>query len=345
MRLFNRGHGRSTPTALKTRQTDEFADHALLELKSVGAEAIRRALEAREGRYMKSVLEDSYFQLESLVIVPKDREIARRFEEFLATHESVAPDFRRAFFKQVVQPEYRSSRGSLVRVNDGFSVTIQLRSESLETPTDEEGFQISLRGRRALFDAEAALSGPFKRGADPGGLGNAEAGAMNVRADTVGRAAATPQRGDRATGQASATLSVTLSDGRGIHPHQLALPALLGREPERAGAMAGWTGLPIDATYTSRQHLVVFELLGMAYYALADAASLAATRSDGVCLEPGRHYPLAPGQRVVLYLGTLPDQGGSPLPPGPADEYAVVELSLLPSVLQDAGTPRPRAVR
>ena len=84
----------------KTRQTDEFVDSILLELKSVSAQAVKQAIESREARYMKSVLEESYFLLDSLVISPKDREVAKKFEEFLTTHETVDTEFRKKFFQQ-----------------------------------------------------------------------------------------------------------------------------------------------------------------------------------------------------------------------------------------------------
>lgn len=90
----------SNSRVLRTRPTDDFADSILLELKSVASEAIKNALEERENKYMKSILDESYFLLDSLIIIPKDREIAKRFDDFLTTHESVDSDFRHHFFNK-----------------------------------------------------------------------------------------------------------------------------------------------------------------------------------------------------------------------------------------------------
>lgn len=53
---------------LQTREMDAFADNVVFELKTLISSAITRALEERESRYMRSILEESFFSLESLVI-------------------------------------------------------------------------------------------------------------------------------------------------------------------------------------------------------------------------------------------------------------------------------------
>ena len=98
----------SNSEILKTRVTDEFADSIQLELKSVAAEAIKLALEERENKFMRSILDESYFLLDSLIIIPMDREIAKRFDEFLVTHETVDENFRNHFFQKILQKEYES---------------------------------------------------------------------------------------------------------------------------------------------------------------------------------------------------------------------------------------------
>ncbi len=345
---FGNGKGK-----LKTRQTDEFADLVLLELKSVSANAVRAALEATETRYMRSILDESYFGLESMVITPRDREIARRFEEFLSTHESVDPDFRRNFFRQVVQPEYRSTRGSLVRVGSDFAATVQLGTESLDPLTDEEGFQISLRGRRLLFDAVASLSGPFRREAP---TGTAPQGTPRQRftpaafplfvSEEAGRAGIVPV--SPATEEKRAmceSVLVQLTDGRGVSQHRIELPVVVGREPVERTLPAGWTSLRVDATYTSRQQLVLFDLLGTVHYALAAGSSLSVLRADGVLLERSSHYALLPHERVTLHFGVDPDQLSARAPLGHPADFAVLELLLdTDAAASSGGTPRPRAV-
>ena len=49
---------------LNTQQTDEFADRISLELKTSAVEAITQVLEEKEGKYLKSILETSFFPLQ-----------------------------------------------------------------------------------------------------------------------------------------------------------------------------------------------------------------------------------------------------------------------------------------
>ena len=82
MGMFDFLKGSNSPASepkLKTRFTDAFADSIQLELKSVATEAIKLALEERENKYMKSILDESFFLIDSLLITPKDREVAQRF--------------------------------------------------------------------------------------------------------------------------------------------------------------------------------------------------------------------------------------------------------------------------
>ena len=67
---------------ISSNNTDNFADTLLVELKASSTSAIIKAVNKIESKYMKSVLEESYFPLQSLTFVPNDVEVAR-FEEFL----------------------------------------------------------------------------------------------------------------------------------------------------------------------------------------------------------------------------------------------------------------------
>jgi hypothetical protein len=254
MDLFKSGGAKPSVETFKTRHTDEFADSVLLELKSVATDAVKRAIEGRETRYMKAVLDESYFVLDSLVITPKDRDIAQKFDEFLATHEAVDPQFRRQFFQQVIQREYRSSRGSSVRVPAEFEVTVQLGQDSLENLTSEEGFQISLKGRRISFAAEASLSGPLKREASTGRFGKAFSTPPPV-APTMDPTPATASRTSPMHQPSDRSVDILLTDARGSSQHTLTLPALIGREPGPTCEEFGLSPLRVQSTYVSRQQL------------------------------------------------------------------------------------------
>jgi hypothetical protein len=338
MDLFKSGGTKPSVETFKTRHTDEFADSVLLELKSVATEAVRRAIEARETRYMKAVLDESYFVLDSLVITPKDRETAQKFDEFLTTHEAVDPDFRRQFFQQVIQREYRSSRGSSVKVPPEFEATVQLGQDSLESLTSEEGFQISLKGRRISFTVEASLSGPLKREVSTSRFGKAFSAQPPASPTRDEATAFSGQPGDKLR-RAASKLDIKLTDALGTSQHTLALPALIGREPEPMSEQYGLSPLSVQSTFVSRQQLVVLEVAGHVYYFLPDSASLSCVRADGLVLEKLKLYPLDAHTSTVLRSGIPPEGVSASHLEGPNTDYAVIQLSLA----GHKGTPRPKA--
>jgi hypothetical protein len=346
MDLFKSGGTKPSVETLKTRHTDEFADSVLLELKSVATDAVKRALEARETRYMKTVLDDSYFVLDSLVITPNDREVAQKFDDFLTTHEAVDPQFRRQFFQQVIQREYRSSRGSSVRVPAEFEATVQLGKDSLETLTSEEGFQISLKGRRISFTVEASLSGPLKREASAGRVGKALS-AQPTATTTATRepAAAFSSRANDSPQHGNHKVEIQLTDARGSSQHTLVLPALIGREPGPMCEQFGLSPLRVQSTYVSRQQLVLLDVMGRVYYFLPDSASLSCVRADGLVLEKLQLYPLDTHTATVLRSGIPPEGADASHLQGGHTDYAVIQISLASGERPiHEGTPRPRAV-
>ena len=46
---------------LNTRELDTFADNVIYELKTLISNAVAEALEEKESRYLRSILEDSFF--------------------------------------------------------------------------------------------------------------------------------------------------------------------------------------------------------------------------------------------------------------------------------------------
>ena len=68
---------------ISSNNTDNFADTLLVELKASSTSAITNAVNKIEGKYMKSVLEESYFPLQSLTFVPNDVEVARPLKNSL----------------------------------------------------------------------------------------------------------------------------------------------------------------------------------------------------------------------------------------------------------------------
>jgi len=335
----------STSEILKTRVTDEFADSIQLELKSVAAEAIKLALEERENKFMRSILDESYFLLDSLIIIPMDREIAKRFDEFLVTHETVDENFRNHFFQKILQKEYRSQRGGIVQIALDFLPTVQLGQSSLENLTQEEGFQVSMKGRRISFEAQANLSGPFKKEKSSHHFSSISVDSESPkRPKTVDFVFDSKEKIPNIN---SSIVNIKVFDSNGITVHRSVTPVLLGRESSIAISMGADVSIVlIDSRYVSRQQLVLVNILGDCFYYVPEQASLTCMRTDGSVLEKMKLYKLMPQHAETLNLGIDSSKMNSSRPEGSSSDYAVIDLSLSEAEphLTPTGTPRPRAV-
>jgi hypothetical protein len=107
----------------------------------------------------------------------------------------------------------------------------------------------------------------------------------------------------------------------------------------------GVNPLSVQATFVSRQQLVLLELMGRVYYFLPDSASLSCVRADGLVLEKLKLYPLDAGASTVLRSGIPPEGAGAEHLQGSNADYAIIQLRLAGSgSSHHEGTPRPRAV-
>ncbi len=353
--LFGRKSDEKGVEHLATRETDSFANGVLFEIKAVVGSAIAQALQDKEGRYMKSILQESHFLLQGVSIKALDRETARLMEDFIATHESIEPDFRRNFFRQVLQSEYRSSGGARVRVSPDLVPVIELDRQTLEPQTEDESFILSLKGRRVRFEAQAVLEGPVRNAAAPAAqeaprstassLGRAIAGTGHDPRTAPGRTS-TQERGFHQAGHAAATeVRITVHDRVGRRTWQVPLPVILGRDVSHTRSQEGVHGVELDATYVSRRQLLVFELLGQVYCFVPRSASLTFSTHDQQVLRAECLQPLVPGAALRLTGGVPLDTLLPPVQRESAADYPVIELERVDAAAigQDA-TPRPRAV-
>jgi len=338
--LFKLSNDKDAAQMLPSRDMDSFADNVLFELKTVTTVAITQALEARESNYMRSILDESYFLLESLVIKALDAQAIKDMESFLSNHKAIDPEFRRKFFSKVLQREYRSKRGASVRVDPQLEPIVEFAANAFDDKTDDETFIITLKGRQIRFEAQAVLQGPisknkpnsanfFASGATQSGLAQAVSSSMKLKAQ-----------------DAKAMIHLTLHDRRGTSEQVTALPITLGREGKRWAQEKGGLGIDVDATYVSRQQLVIFELLGNVYFFVPSSASLTCTLATSTVLRPDQLYALPSGQSMTLH-GGIP-VGGNDHAPASRDQHADFPVFVLRFV--DSGTehneatPRPKAV-
>jgi hypothetical protein len=304
-------------------------------LKTIISEAIKNVLEERENRFMKSILDESFFRLESLIIVPTDRDLAIRLEDFFGEHERYESDFKRIFFKQLMQSEYRSSRGGTVRVDSDFLPAIQLDQSSLESITDDEKFQITLKGRQIRFKANATLDGPIKRSAtkiEP---------PIPDQSPSYGQESPLFGQNTHRESSPQPKLQVKLLDSNGVSYHSLTIPALIGRDPVSMAEKFNCSFLKVESTYVSRLQIYVFEMLGEVCYVIPGQSSLVCMTSDGFTRLKKTIYPLDTRGSEVLNLGVSLDYQSTSPPQGPSSDYAIIELSVLSN---PGDTPKPRGV-
>ena len=331
--------GRQTVETLPTRQMDSFADNVLFELKTVTSVAITQALEAREPHYMRSILDESYFALESLIIRTLDAQTVKDMETFLSNHEAIDPDFRRKFFAQVLQREYRSKRGAWVRVDPALDPIVEFDLGALDNKTEDEAFIISLKGRQIRFEAQAVLQGPISKN-KPGRSPSVPAGSAQSGLAQAVVAAGKPQGH-----LVQQRIHVTVHDRRGKTEQLLALPILMGKDGHKYAEQRGAMGMDVDATYVSRQQLIVFEVLGNIYCFVPSSASLNCSLDNAVTMRADQQYPLQAGQMLTL-LGGIPADGHE-IPATRSDhaDFPLIELRALNATAQRSdATPRPKAV-
>ncbi len=312
---------------ISSNNTDNFADTLLVELKASSTSAITNALSKIEGKYMKSVLEESYFPLQSLTFVPNDVEVARTLEEFFRVHEDINPDFRKVFCKSFLQKEYFSDRGAKVIIDDKFVPIFKIDVSSLEERSEDEKYLISIKGRKILFSSHANLGNPKKDY-------TREAGRINVNADSELKEV-----------KNKVVVKLLISDKDGHRSENVTLPTLIGKNPDNACIDFGITPIYIKAKYVSRHQIFIYSILDKMYYFVPDEATLTCRSGEGDIIEHGRNYSVkVSGER--LYLG-IPPENTRPLNANldPA-EFPVLEIQPFShegKVISDK-TPRPTVV-
>ena len=312
---------------ISSNNTDNFADTLLVELKASSTSAITNAVSKIEGKYMKSVLEEAYFPLQSLTFVPNDVEVAHSLEEFFRVHEDINPDFRKVFCKSFLQKEYFSDRGAKVIIDDKFVPIFKIDVSSLEERSEDEKYLISIKGRKILFSSHANLGNPKKDYTKEDSLKsvNANSELKEVKNKVV--------------------VKLLISDKDGHRSENVTLPTLIGKNPDNACIDFGITPIYIKAKYVSRHQIFIYSILDKMYYFVPDEATLTCRSGEGDILEHGRNYSIkVSGER--LYLG-LPPENTRPLNANldPA-EFPVLEIQPFShegKVISDK-TPRPTVV-
>ena len=333
---------------LKTHSTDDFADGIVIELRAVVSAAIATALEALEGRYLRSVLEQSHFTLDALAIRSLDFDTMRQLEDFLNRHESIQANFRDNFFAQIVQPEYRSSRGAIVKATAPLAPLIEISAASMESETEDESYRISLKGRRIRFEAQASLGGPVRTqptGADA--TTTMEPPNQPLRAERTSQPERAPTPGNLPHGRSDVLVTLRVRDSDGERSFLCALPLQLGRATSAAPSAGALGAQRIDlrSTYVSRQQLVIFEVMGAVLAMVPTEASLSCAMADKKVMQPDRVYRIQPNVPMILTAGVPNGADVTGLDLDDRGQYPQIEIALNQATQMEEGTPRPRATR
>ena len=312
---------------ISLNNTDNFADTLLVELKASSTSAITNAINKIEGKYLKSVLEESYFPLQSLTFVPNDVEVARTLEEFFRVHEDINPDFRKVFCKSFLQKEYFSDRGAKVIIDDEFVPNFKIDVSSLEERSEDEKYLISIKGRKILFSSHANLGNPKKNFTK-----------SNSRVNNNGNSEIKEIKN-------KVVVKLLISDKDGHRSENVTLPTLIGKNPDDACIDFGITPIYIKAKYVSRHQIFIYSILDKMFYFVPDEATLTCRSGEGNILEHGRNYSIkVSGER--LYLG-VPPENARPLNANvdPA-EFPVLEIQPFSHAgkANSDKTPRPTVV-
>lgn len=316
------------------RTEDSWAESIGVELKGLITQAILAELATREEKYLLNILARSQFLIESLVVTPLDLETSRRFESFLEVHSQIAADFKNEFFKSLLETQYRSNRGALVTTAPDFQPTVQFLSESLEQPSQDEVYQVSLRGRRLRFRVSVTLAGPVAR---PNKEAFLKSGSREI----------TPSPDSFGGLSLGETFVVKIWDAEGEREMEVTSPCILGRESPAAAELGGVSFVTLHGRYVSRRHLVLVSVMDETYFFLHEAASLSCLASDGSVLARSSVYSLPKQAALSLVMGA-PEVGDQPkFGPDAADQFPMVVIARKGVVMpvSTQATPRPRAVR
>ena len=311
-------------TSLKTHKTDEFADRISVELTTAAVEAITEILQLKEGKYLKSILEESFFPLQSLVFIPSDFQTAKSVEEFIRIHKAIDKNFKNSFLRGVLQSEYCSNRGGTVIVSEDFVPEIQLDEKSIENRSDEENFQISLGGRKILFRAEAILGTPIRKEVflQSNNLRQSHHNVLDQKKRKKAK--------------------LLISDGDGHREVDVVVPFIIGRVPGKDCLDYGVEPIHINAKFVSRRQMFIFEMIEQVFCLIPESASLTCSTLNGERLKPGKVYSINSHTGDRFYFGVPLDHDGPITGNTDPSEFPIVEIIFDKNFKPTTGTPLPK---
>jgi hypothetical protein len=340
-RFRNKTESNETGLLKDAGQATHWAEAIALELKGLISQAVLAELEQREKKYLQSILAKSQFVIDSLVVIPLNKEASENFESFLQIHDEIDPGFKLRFFRSLMETQYRSARGSQVVVSQDFQPSVQFMSQSLEQPSQDERYQVSLRGRRLNFQVQVTLRGPVAQSAShPFSTVTAAAGGASPPDSPIHSQTSPVACADN-------ELLIRIWDAQGERVVEVKTPVLIGRESPPEEELGGISFLALDGQYVSRRHLVVLNVLDETYFFVHDAASLSCLSATGQLLRSSTLYNMPKLGEMRLLFGATSENRTLAFDKGQAGQFPIVEIrrrGARDTKLTEA-TPRPRAIK
>lgn len=272
-KLFNKTHNLENDDS---PITDSYADLLSLDLKRAAIDAILSALNQNQEKYLSSILKKSYFPIESIVFHPLDNETALQTEEFFRIHNEIDGNFEKTFFEGLILKEYRTQFGAHACPSENLIPSIQPSIASMDDPTNDESYQISLRGNKKRFSAEVKL-GVLK----PKNFGthsqndnhdflkkhlDTSAPSISVEKEIFRPSTHIPNESNEIP------ICIHIKDADGEHTHTIRTPFIIGREASQLETQ--FEKVNVQGMYISRHQLTVFQIDGVAYCFIPKQASL-----------------------------------------------------------------------
>lgn len=277
---------RKKETAIpKEKNTDSFADSLSLEFKRLAIEEILNQLHLAEGKYLSSILKSSYFPIELIIFHPLDNSTALETEEFFRIHSEISPNFEDSFFSNLLLKEYQTNHGAKALLQATCPISIQPDINSLDDPTLEEAYQISLRGNRKRFSVTVKL-GALKANEIPR-IPVEVSPKSNLH--NFGRPVNAPNASKGPSGDMQ--LAIQITDGKGESQLLSPIPLVIGRESSDP-LMNGITKSTVSAMYISRNQLNIFALNNKVYAFIPEDAKLTGIHGDNQILEKMHLYEI-----------------------------------------------------
>lgn len=256
----------------ESNKTDTFADTLSLDFKRAASEVILEQLKKVEGKYLSTILKQSYFPIISIIFYPNDEKTALETEEFFRVHSQINPNFEKEFFSSILLKEYRTELGARGVVEPTVFPVIQPNTAAADNPTDDELYQITLRGNKKRFGAIIEL-GALKEKKDEK---NSETYEFTSPAKT-----SNPSQ-IAASNLSSISVSVFAKDASGEISLNIKPPFIIGRKSTDENSLKK---IDIGSMYISRHQLCIFELNQHIYFFIPDEAKLLAVRDESFIIK------------------------------------------------------------